>query len=349
MRFACSVKPAGRPVLLLALLVAAILFPQMFGSALVTQIAVFTLVYAVMATAWNILAGYTGYVSLGHAAFFGIGAYSLGLICQHWSIPGGYGPFFLLPVVGLIAAAMAIPLGLITLRTRRHVFVVLTIAMLFIGQLLAFNLRDITNGSSGLAFPFPTWTGASFNLPFYYATLILLLVALLTSWWMRSSKLGLELLAVRDDEDRAVGLGVPAAPLKLFAFVVAAFFIAMAGGIYGYFIAYIYPANGFNPLDDLAMALMTFAGGLGTLPGPIIGALVIEPAHEYFAFEYGASDLYLVLYGALFLVIILLMPRGIWPAVQGRLAWLRERRRLGSPPAAALEEPIADAKRVLPR
>jgi branched-chain amino acid transport system permease protein len=334
-----------RAPFLLLLLLAGLAFPTIFTNPLVTQIAVFTLIYATLATAWNILAGYTGYISLGHATFFGTGAYALALICNQWNVAAGYPPLFLLPIAGLIAAALAIPLGWIALRTRRHVFVVLTIAMLFISQLLAFNLRDITSGSSGLAYPLPLWTADFYNMPFYYAGLGILLAALAVSWWIRNSKFGLGLLAIRDDEDRAAGLGVRTGMSKLVAFVIPAFFIGMSGGLYGYFVSYIYPAVAYNPLDDLAMALMAFAGGLGTLPGPLIGALIIEPAHEYFAFEYGASGLYLVLYGALFLVIILLMPRGIWPTV--RELW--EKRNPVKPPAGAgfVDEPAETAKAAL--
>src|SRR5438270_6153573 len=144
---------AWRTPVLLSLLVAAALFPRLDNSPLRITMAIFTLLYAIMATGWNILGGYTGYISLGHAVFFGIGAYSLALLSQHITVSTGYEPFFLLPVVGLIAAAFAVPLGIITLRTRRHVFVVLTIAMLFIGQLLATNLRGLTNGSTGMSMP----------------------------------------------------------------------------------------------------------------------------------------------------------------------------------------------------
>jgi branched-chain amino acid transport system permease protein len=279
-----------------------------------------------MAVAWNVLGGYTGYISLGHAAFFGIGAYTLGLLTQHYHVPGGYQPFFLLPAVGLIAAAFAVPLGVITLRTRRHVFVVLTIAMLFIGQLMATNLRDLTGGSSGLGLPTPPWLGESFNIPFYYAALAVLISSVLVSWWIRRSKFGLALFAIRDDEDRALGLGVNAGLYKLICFVVAAFFIAMAGAIWAYFQSYIYPQFVFDPLFDIAMVVMTFAGGLGTLFGPVLGALLIEPAHEELAVTQNQPGLYLVLYGALFLVIILLLPRGILPTAQSSLSRWRARR-----------------------
>ena len=307
------------------LLVAAVLFPYVISSPLVMTIAIFTFVFAIMTSGWNILGGYTGYISLGHAVFFGIGAYAMGLICQHLGVPGGYGPFFLVPVVGLVGAAFAVPLGIITLRTRRHVFVVLTIAMLFIGQLMATNLRDITGGSSGMALPTPPWMGASFNPPFYYAALIVLVAGILVSWWIQQSKFGLGLRAIRDDEDRALGLGINTGLYKLVCFVLAAFFIAMAGAIWAYFQSYIYPQGVFDPLFDIAMVLMAINGGLRTLAGPVLGALLIEPAHEYFTIQYGASGLYLILYGSLFLVIILLLPQGIIPTIRYRIVSMKAR------------------------
>lgn len=320
----------------------AVAFPHIFTNPLVTQIAVNALLYAVLASAWNILGGYTGYISLGHAAFFGIGAYALAIICQDHNIQGGYEPFYLLPLCGLIAAAFAVPLGIITLRTRRHVFVVLTIAILFIGQLLATNLISLTQGSNGMLLPFPPWTGGAYNLPFYYVALIVLVATLLTSLWIRNSKFGLGLLAIRDDEDRAVGLGVNVWLFKLIAFVIPAFFIGIAGAINFYFLGQLYPQFAFNPLDDLAMALMSFAGGLGTVFGPALGALVIESIQQYSVLEYGAAGYYLIIYGALFLVIIFLMPRGIVPTVGSWLRRLARARRIGARPRRSpSESPVA--------
>ena len=130
-------------------------------------------------------------------------------MCLDWNIPGGYLPFLLVPLAGLIAAVFALPLGWISLRTRKHTFVVITIAIFFIMQPMAFNLRSITNGSTGsVCRSRRGWTGNFFNLPFYYVALAMLLLALGVSWWIRNSKYGLGLLAIRDDEDRALGLGV---------------------------------------------------------------------------------------------------------------------------------------------
>lgn len=333
-----------RIVGLLLLLLFSLAFPLLFSNPTVTSIAVFTLMFAGMATGWNILAGYSGYIALGHAAFFGVGAYALAIMCQDWSIPGGYVPFLLLPVAGLVAAAFAVPLGWIALRTRRHTFVVITIAIFFIMQLLAYNLRDVTNGSTGLSLPIPPWTGASFNVPFYYVTLAILLLALGVSWWVRNSKYGLGLLAIRDDEDRALGLGVKTGPSKLAAFVVSATFAGLMGGVYAYFLGAIAPASVFDPNFDIAIALMAFMGGLGTLAGPILGAVIIEPAQQYFALQYGVSGLYLVLYGVLFLGVILLVPEGILPTLRKRWgSWLASRGSAGHPRGEPVQEPaLAD-------
>ncbi len=300
---------------LLALLAAAAAFPQIFPNPAVTTIAIFTLLYATAAVAWNIFSGYTGYIALGHAAFFGIGSYAIALMCNDWHVPGGYLPFLLVPVAGLITAAFAVPIGWISLRVRKHTFVVITIAIFFIMQPMAFNLRSITNGSTGLSLPIPSGWGLKFNFPFYYAALAILMVAQIASWWIRNSKYGLGLLAIRDDEDRALGLGVKTGPAKLAAFVISAFFVGMVGALHAYFQESIFPAFAFDPLFDIAIALMGFLGGLGTLSGPIIGALILEPTQRYFTMQFSANGYYLIIYGALFLAIILLLPEGIVPTL----------------------------------
>lgn len=307
---------------LVAVLAAFIAFPQVFTNPAVTTIAIFTLMYATATAGWNIFSGYTGYIALGHAAFFGIGSYAIAIMCLDWHIPGGYIPFLLVPVAGFIAALFSLPLGWISLRTRKHTFVVITIAIFFIMQPMAFNLRSITNGSTGLSLPIPAgWTGTSFNFPFYYSALAMLVLAVGVSWWIRNSKFGLGLLAIRDDEDRALGLGVKTGPSKLVAFVISAFFVGMVGALHAYFQESIYPAFAFDPLFDIAIALMGFLGGMGTLSGPILGAIILEPTQRYFTMQFSSNGYYLIIYGALFLAIILLLPEGIIPTMNKY--WLR--------------------------
>jgi branched-chain amino acid transport system permease protein len=331
----------ARGIGLLALLALALIFPLIFTNPTITTIAVFTLMFAGAATAWNIFSGYTGYIALGHAAFFGIGAYALAIAAQHWNIQGGYAPFFLLPLSAAAAGIAAIPLGAIALRTRRHTFVVITIAIFFICQLLAYNFTTITNGSAGMSLPIPPWSGAFYDEPFYYVALGVTLLALLVSWWVRNSKFGLGLLAIRDDESRALGLGVRTGMFKLTAFVISAIFVGTMGGLYGYFEEAIYPPFVFDANYDVAIALMSFMGGLGTLAGPILGALIIAPAQQYFTLQYGASGWYLILYGALFLVVILFLPRGILPTLAGWWQNFQARRRAADKETLEREETAA--------
>src|SRR5258707_5259919 len=129
-----------RRVGLLALLVFVLVFPVLLSpNNAVTDIAVYTLIFAMGATGWNIFSGYTGYISVGHAVYFGVGAYTMGLACQYWNIAGGFLPFLLLPLAGLVAGVFAIPFGSLALPTRKYAFRITTLATLFIFQLLAFH------------------------------------------------------------------------------------------------------------------------------------------------------------------------------------------------------------------
>ena len=292
-----------------------IAFPLVFSTPAVTSIAVFTVIFMAAATAWNSFSGYSGYISIGHAVFFGSGAYTIALIALHLHLAGGYGIFWYVPLAGVVAMVIAVPVGLIALRTRRHTFVVITIAFFFIFQLLAYNLSSLTKGSAGILLPTPPWTGVGFNQHFYYAALVVLVVAVLLSAGVRHSRFGLQLLAIRDDEDRAAGLGVKTTRVKLIAYVISAFSVGMAGAIWAYFLGDIHPQFAFTPLFDLAVAIMAFLGGLGTISGPLFGAALLESLQQYFTLQYSAGDLYLFAYGALFLVVIVALPKGVIPTV----------------------------------
>lgn len=332
---------------LLCLLVFAVIFPLVFSNSAITSIAVFTLLYAGAATGWNIFSGYTGYFSFGHAVFYGVGAYTLALLCRNWNIAGGYLPFLLFPLSGFLAGIAAIPLGWIALRVRKHVFVVVTIALFFIMQLLAYNLPGITNGSTGIVLPFPgTWGGDFFNMPFYYAGLVLLLLALVVSWRVRHSKFGLGLLAIRDDEDRAMGLGVKTGAFKLSAYVLSAVFVGMAGALYAYFVGEIYPPSVFDPVFDVTVVMIALLGGLGTLSGPVIGAALLVPLQQVITFQFGANSLDLIIYGALFLLILLFLPRGMVPSLQSSwFSWKASHAKKARTVSAVSKEQPAIAER----
>ncbi|HWE11334.1 MAG TPA: branched-chain amino acid ABC transporter permease [Solirubrobacteraceae bacterium] len=324
---AVSGPAAPRRGLVLGGIVAALavlaVFPLVFTDPTTTSIAVFALVFMVATAAWNIFSGYSGYLALGHAVFFGCGGYAVALAARDWHLAGGWPVFALLPFGGLVAGLVAVPVGLIALRTRRHTFVVVTIAIFFIFQLAAFNL-GFTGGTSGITLPFAPFSAANYNQPFYYVAAVILIVTVLVSWAVRRSRFGLQLLAIRDDEDRALGLGVKTRRIKLTAFVLSAIPVGMVGGLYFYFIGQVYPQFAFDPLFDVSLALMGFLGGLGTLVGPLLGALVLESLQQYLTQTFSGNGTYLIAYGVLFLAVILVLPRGVVPGI----AALLERRRV---------------------
>jgi branched-chain amino acid transport system permease protein len=329
---------AGAPKRGLTVAIAAVIaaifvaFPLLVTDPTTTSIAFFTVVFMVAASAWNIFSGYSGYLALGHAVFFGSGGYAVAVAARDWHVAGGWPVFALLLFGGLVAGLIAIPVGLVALRTRRHTFVVVTIAIFFIFQLAAFNL-GFTGGTSGILLPLAPFSAANFNTPFYYVALVVLILTVLTSWLVRRSRFGLQLLAIRDDEDRALGLGVKTRRLKLIAFVMSAVPVGIVGGLYFDFVGQIYPQFAFDPLFDLSIALMAFFGGLGTIVGPLLGALVLESLQQYLTQTFSSSATYLIAYGILFLAVILIMPRGVVPGVSALL----ERRRAKAADNAAAE------------
>jgi branched-chain amino acid transport system permease protein len=323
----------GGTALVLVLLAA---FPLVFTNPAVTSIGVFTMIFLVAACGWNIFSGYSGYISIGHAAYYGIGQYTVALLVLHLKVAAGWDTFALLPLAGLVSAVLAVPIGFLLLRVRKHTFIILTVAVMFILQLLAFNLTSLTNGSGGLELPFPTWTGAFFNEPFYYVGLAAAVVACAVSWWVRRSKYGLGLLSIRDDEDRARGLGIRTTRTKLIAYAMSAFFVGIAGGLYAPFVGSVYPQFGFDPNFDLAVAVLVFVGGIGTLSGPVIGALLLIPLQQYFYLQFGNDNFFLIAYGVLFLLILRLLPGGIAPSITGlyRRVLVARRLRTTAPPGS---------------
>jgi branched-chain amino acid transport system permease protein len=305
----------------------------------VLNMLVFTLMYAVMSSAWNLVGGFAGYPSLGHAAFFGFGAYATAIWFEHHSITTGYEPFLLLPFVGVGAALVGLPVAGIAMRTRADVFAIVTITLLFVAQTLAFNLHSLTNGAQGLSMPVPPFTAATYERPFYDVLLILLAVAMGATWASMRSKFGLSLSAVRADEDKAGGVGVHVLGVKLLSFSVSVGLTAMVGGVWAYYEGFIYPQFAIDPLLTIAIVLMTFLGGRATLWGPVLGAFLLELAHQYLAYTLGGSQLYLIAYALVFLGVMLVLPRGILPTLQD---WLRRRgRRRASGVAGPTSAPTA--------
>jgi branched-chain amino acid transport system permease protein len=321
---------------LLALIAIAIAFPQVYSNPAVTNYGVFALIYVTAVSAWNIFSGNTGYISLGQAVFYGSGAYAMGIAARDWNVQGTT-VFALLPLSMAVGALIAVPFGLVALRVRRHTFIVITIAFFFIFQLMAFNF-SWTGGSSGLGSPFLNWPGSTYNTPFYYIGLAFAAGTVLIAWLVRRSRFGLQLRAIRDDEDRARGLGVRAMRVKLSAFVISGAITAGIGAVWFYYINQVEPQTGFDPLFDLTLVLMAFLGGYGSISGAVLGALIIEPLTLWVNTQpaFGNGSLSEILLGAVFLLVVLFMPRGIIPTGGELITRLRTRGRAAVAPATTI-------------
>jgi branched-chain amino acid transport system permease protein len=322
---------AGGLIVLLAL---AIAFPWLFSNPAVTNYGVFAMIFVTVASAWNLFSGYSGYISLGHAVFYGSGAYVMGVAAKAWHLEGT-AVFELLPLCALAGAVIAVPFGLVALRVRRHTFIVVTIAVFFIFQLMAFNF-SFTGGSSGLSSPFLSWTQASFNLSFYDIALACAVGTIVISWLIRRSTFGLRLRAIRDDEDRARGLGVKTMRVKLSAFVISGALTSLIGAVWFYYETQVQPQTGFDPLFDLTVVLMAFLGGYGSVAGPVLGALLIEPGTLWLNSQPQLSGIAEIVLGAVFLAVVLFVPRGIIPAGGEWITKLRTRGKPAVVPAVAM-------------
>jgi len=304
-----------KPVALLLLLV----YPWVYREPYYHVLGFNVLLFALMATSWNIMGGYTGYKSLGHSAFYGLGAYLVAIAANKL----GWNPLISAPFLALIVALVAVLLGWIMLRASGSAFVIATIAMLLIFRITALNLREITKGAPGLSQPLPPWSPEFSRMPFYYYILFWLIVSLFVSWYIRRSRFGLGLVAIRDDEGKAEMVGVNTTLYKILAFGASAYFVGLGGGVWSYFTSHISPVFAFDIVVGVDMILMTMLGGLGTLWGPVLGAFILVPASDYILFTFGSTTIYLAIIGSLMMGIIIFMPKGILPTIAG---WIENRR-----------------------
>ena len=277
------------------------------------------MLYATMAVSWNIMGGYTGYKSLGHSAFYGLGAYLVAIAANQL----GWNPLLSAPVLAIIVAVVAMLLGWIMLRTSGSAFVIATIAMLLIFRVLALNLKGITQGAPGLSQPLAPWPPAFSRMPFYYYMLLWLIITVAVSAAIRRSRFGMGLLAIRDDEGKAEMVGVNTTLYKVLAFGFSAYFVAVSGGVWSYATTHISPAFAFDIVVGVEMILMTMMGGAGTLWGPVLGAFIVIPLADLVLFAFPSSAIHLVVLGSLMILILLFLPRGILPTIGD---WMEARR-----------------------
>ncbi|MFD6698215.1 MULTISPECIES: ATP-binding cassette domain-containing protein [unclassified Microbacterium] len=314
--------PALAAIVLLAM-------PVLSGNLYTQNLLITTFLLAIGATGWNIMGGYAGYISLGNSAFVGLGAYTTGILAVHL----GLSPFVGCLLGGAAGAVYAVLLSVVTWRTRGMFFTIVTFAALMLLQILGTILTPLTGGSSGLALPLPTWDLSLGSWPIYYPMLFLLALAVAASALVRRSKLGLGLFAIRDDEDKAAGLGVRTARYKLIAFVVGGTFLGIAGGLFAYNVSFLNTAAVFDIDTSMLILLSALLGGRGTLWGPVLGAFIIEPLANLTSTDLLGADsgvLRLALFGGLLGAVVLFLPRGIIPTARAII-----QRRRGAGPIAA--------------
>lgn len=287
------------------------LLPFEMNSILTLLISLFLI--ASLASSWNILAGLVGRVNLGHAAFFGLGSLATR---QLWlELEWHFIPSF--AAGGIVAAIAAVLLGIPALRLKGIYFSVGTLA-------LAEALRLTVNTTLPRVSRLPGPALRSYETaPRYYLALIVLVVIVASVYWLRRSKLGLGMIAVREDEEAARSIGVNVFQHTLSAFILSAFFAGITGGVFAYFHVSYYPSLTFGPEWTFEALLVTFVGGIGTLAGPLVGAVFFVFTSEVLSSNPDLLNIHLIIFGVLFIGVVLLLPGGIVEIIDQLKRWIR--------------------------
>ncbi|MCB9102609.1 MAG: branched-chain amino acid ABC transporter permease [Anaerolineales bacterium] len=293
-------------VLLAALLVT----PQLpFSNNKILTILIQLFIVAAMASSWNILAGFAGQVNLGHAAFFGLGALTTRLM---WL--DGYPLALSFVAGGLVAALFALAIGFPALRLRGIYFAIGTLAL---AEALNETVSNILPGNSALPGP----QLVSYELPSrYYLALGVVLVVVAVAYWLTQARLGLGMMSVRENEAAAQAIGINAFRHKLWAFIISAFLAGITGSAFAYFHVSYYYQHTFTPLWTFDAVLVTFVGGVGTVAGPILGAIFFVVIRDVLATN--LTNFHQVIFGVLFILVVLILPGGfleLWDRLRVRM------------------------------
>jgi branched-chain amino acid transport system permease protein len=277
-------------------------------------------IWGAFAGAWHILAGYAGMVSLGHNAFFGIGAYTSTLLLLHFGLTPWLGMF----VGGLLASCIGLILGVVCFRLRSHYFALATLAFGEVGYIIAVNWRSLTGGSEGLALPIqPSLYYFSFSdkLPYVYISLFFFLMVIGISYAIEHSRLGYYLTAFRENEDAARALGVRTGKVRLIAMALSSFLSALIGTFYAQYVVFIDPTSVVRIQISVQVALFAIVGGIGTALGPAIGAMIFVPITILLRAKMGTSlpGLHMIIYGIILVLVLLYMPQGISTSLKERV------------------------------
>jgi branched-chain amino acid transport system permease protein len=285
---------------------------------------VLILMWGAAAAAWNVAGGYAGQISLGHSAFFGLGAYAAALLGTRW----GLSPWIGVLVGAAIATVTGLIIGYLSNRLRGPYFVLATIAFSQVLLLGASRWRGFTSGSEGIPVPFRAgfWTlGIADKRVWVWIMLTLAVLVYLVQVYLERSRRGFQLAAVREDEDAALSLGVPARRLKVAAIAVSAALTAATGALWAQYVGFVDPIYVFSVDVSIRFSLAAIIGGLGTALGPFLGAMLVTIVETYLRAQFGGIGagyvgIYLILYGIALIVMVRFAPQGL-------VGWFGERMR----------------------
>ena len=316
----------------LALAAALLVYPWLVAgtnsAAFLQDMGALVLLAAIGASAWNIVGGYAGQISVGHAMFYGAGAYLPLLLYQQWHLP----PLLGVPLGVAVSLLLALVVGLPTFRLQGHYFSMATIAVAELIRIVVSNW-DLLGAAIGLQGPAmsPHWWDLTFRsaVPYYYIFLGVLAVLLLVTWHMQRSRLGYYLRAVRAGERAAKSLGVPVRRYKLYALMLSATFTSLAGSLYALKTGFVDPDSGLGILVSVQLIITAALGGAGTLLGPLLGAAILIPLQTATNtwFGGGGSGLTYIIYGAIIVLIARFEPGGLLELWRHRVAPRLNKRR----------------------
>ena len=286
-------------------LAALILLPLFGFSSYVMHIAILVIMWCVIGMAWNLLGGYCGQVSFGHAAFFGVGAYTAGMLYSKLGVSGWWG----IPASVVVVTLFALLLGYICLRLRGPYFALATLAIGVIMRIVTENLVKLTGGDLGIMIRERTWIEKTW---FYYIILLIAAATFIAVRQIIRSKLGYYFVAIREDQDAAESLGINTTLYKTIALCVSAVITGLAGAFYTNYMGYIDPKVVFALHDISIITIMVvMVGGAATFSGPVVGAVIMVLLAEVIRSIPKLGTAHHTLFGILLIVIIIYLPNGI--------------------------------------
>jgi branched-chain amino acid transport system permease protein len=276
--------------------------------------------YVISVTGLDILFGYSGQVSFGHAAFYGLGAYSTAILSRNYSVPPLLSMLIAIAITVIVAVLLALPAA----RLQRHFLSLLTTAFGMVFYLLAGNMTDLTGGFIGLS-NIPRISIGAFRFDdyfkFYYLILLIAIVGLILKERIVRSRQGRAFIAIREDSLAASGSGINVSRYKVVAFAVSAAYMACAGALYAHMVGFISPDT-FDRNRSIIFISMLILGGKGNFYGPIIGAVPVTFINQYFQFMGTYLDL---LYGGVIVLVLMFMPRGISGSYRALITAMRHK------------------------